>query len=159
MRLTDHRLWLARGDNWPDALAAGAAIAENGGTLLLANPTDLYLAGPRRTGWPITATTSTTVYLLGGTAASGTVVDQMRQRIAAGPTPSRPRQPLVGEILATYDFETDGQGWTSSGQRPGPVDAASARGRARPRPGASSPTSRATSDARVAGDRPARWHR
>ena len=43
------------------------------------------------------------------------VVDQIRQRIEAGPIPEPPPPPLQGEVVAEYDFETDAQGWTTSG--------------------------------------------
>lgn len=118
--LTDHRLWVSRGDNWPDALAAGAAVAANGGTLLLVSPTDLA-ASPASARWISDHSDDiATVHVLGGElAVRAPVVDQVRRRIQAGPVPEPPPPPLAGEVVASYDFEVDGQGWKSSGSGPG----------------------------------------
>ena len=120
VRLTDHRLWVSRGDNWPDALAAGAAVAANGGTLLLVSPTDLADSPASRRWIADHSDDIDTVFVLGGELAiRQSVVDQIRQRIEAGPIPEPPPPPLQGDVVAEYDFETDAQGWSPSGSGPG----------------------------------------
>ena len=62
------KLWLATGVNWPDAVAAGSSIADDGGVLLLVNPNDL--AGSPATKTIITGQAgSGSAKLLGGPAA------------------------------------------------------------------------------------------
>jgi putative cell wall-binding protein len=62
------KLWLATGVNWPDAVAAGSAIADSGGVLLLVNPNDL--AGSPATKTVISGQAgSGSATLLGGPAA------------------------------------------------------------------------------------------
>lgn len=119
--LTDHRVWLARGDNWPDALAAGASVAQNGGILLLSDRMHLESSAPTRQWLAEHSDDPTTVYLLGGTAALAPMVEvEARAVIAAGPPPPPPLPPLVGETLASFDFEDGPQGWTANGS--GPAD-------------------------------------
>jgi putative cell wall-binding protein len=62
------KLWLATGVNWPDAVAAGSAVADDGGVLLLVNPSDL--AGSPATKAVISGQAgSGSAKLLGGPAA------------------------------------------------------------------------------------------
>jgi putative cell wall-binding protein len=61
-------LWLATGRNWPDAVAAGPAIAATGAVLLLVDPTDLSLSAASKqflAGSPA----STAVTILGSPAS------------------------------------------------------------------------------------------
>ncbi|HEX7107161.1 MAG TPA: ScyD/ScyE family protein [Acidothermaceae bacterium] len=68
------KLWLATGVNWPDAVAAGSAVADAGGVLVLVSPADLaaspatkaLIAGQAGTG---------SATLLGGPAALSITVE------------------------------------------------------------------------------------
>lgn len=121
LRLTDHRLWLAGGTDGSDSLAAGAAVSANGGTLLLVPPADLG-ASPASSAWIADHCDDfTTVNVLGNERAiDERVVDQIKDLVEnceAGQPQEIP--PLVGEQLAAFGFETDAEGWTSSGTGPG----------------------------------------
>jgi len=112
-RLTDHRLYYASGANWPDALAAGAAIAVNGGTLLLTDPSD-FLAATSVMDWTREHSLAVTeaVVLGGPVTVTDTVRSQIQAVITAGPPPPPKVEPIKGETLAEFGFETDAQGWT-----------------------------------------------
>jgi hypothetical protein len=72
-------IWLATGRAFPDALAAGPAAAAGGDTLVLVDPVDLE-SSPE-TG-SLTGPVTRRVYILGGTAAvSSRVEEQVRERI------------------------------------------------------------------------------
>lgn len=112
-RLTDHRLYYASGANWPDALAAGAAIAVNGGSLLLTHPTDFLAASSVVTWTREHSRAVTEVVVLGGpVTVADTVRSQIQASIAAGPPPPPKLEPIKGETLAEYTFDTGAEGWT-----------------------------------------------
>lgn len=112
-RLTDHRVYYASGGNWPDALAAGAAIAVNGGSLLLTPPTDFLSAKSVVTWTREHSRSMDSVTVLGGpVTVTDTVRSQIQASVAAGPPPPPKLEPIKGETLAEYGFETDAQGWT-----------------------------------------------
>lgn len=110
--LTDQRVWLATGRNWPDALAAGPTIISNGGVLLLADgqdPAPVTIDYLREHSVDIEAVT-----FLGGEGAFSTNAEnQVRGAIDAGPVPPPAPTPLVGEVLAEYGFEGSLDGWTA----------------------------------------------
>jgi hypothetical protein len=112
-RLTDHRLFYASGGNWPDALAAGAAIAVNGGSLLLTPPTD-FLGATSVLEWTQDHSLAVdSVKVIGGpVTVTDTVRSQIQAVIAAGPPPPPKIEPIKGETLAEFGFETEAQGWT-----------------------------------------------
>ncbi len=62
------RLWLATGTNWPDAVAAGVAVADDGGVLLLVDPGDLAASAASRTVIAAQASSGSAT-ILGGPAA------------------------------------------------------------------------------------------
>lgn len=71
-------LFLATGQNWPDALVAGPAVALDGGVLMLVHPTDLD-ASPMTASFLDDGDPFDDVDLLGGTVAiSQKVEDQIR---------------------------------------------------------------------------------
>ncbi len=115
--LTDHRLWLATGTNFPDALSAGPAVVANGGLLLLVNGPTIGDASLRwiRDHSPVLEG----VRFLGGEAAiSSATESRVRSGIAAGPAPEPPPPPLVGEVLQEFTFEGSLEGWTSETNDP-----------------------------------------
>ena len=59
-------VYIASGANFPDALGAGAAAAQAGGPVLLVTPTSI----PAAIAHELTALHPTTIYVVGGTAAS-----------------------------------------------------------------------------------------
>jgi acyl-homoserine-lactone acylase len=69
-------VWLATGAAFPDALAAGPAIAARGGTLLLAAPGDLRTSAPTHRVLTDEAQRIGLVRILGGTAALARQVEQ-----------------------------------------------------------------------------------
>lgn len=114
--LSDFRVWLTTGANWPDALAAGAAATVNGGPVVLV-PSDDLRNGKAVDVWlGEHARDIELVRFLGGEkAVSSRVVGQVRDRIAAGPPKLPPAPPIVGETLAgPYGFETGEEGWTTA---------------------------------------------
>jgi hypothetical protein len=119
-RMTSHRLFYASGANWPDALAAGAAIAVNGGTLLLTPPSDFLAASDVVRFTREHSREVADVTVLGGpNTVNDTVIAQIQASIGQGPPPPLPKNPIVGETLASYDFEVGGQGWQAGGFGPG----------------------------------------
>lgn len=111
--LDQRRLWLATGDNFPDSLSGGAAVAQNGGVLLLVPRDDLDNAPASVDAIRRFSDRYHHVRLIGGTAAiSDAVVDQVREAIAAGVPPPPESPPLVGEVVAgPFGFETGAEGW------------------------------------------------
>ena len=77
------KLWIATGRNWPDAVAAGPAIAAAGAVLLLVDPTDLALSAASKQ-FLATSPASTAVTILGGPA---TVMVPVEQQILAALAP------------------------------------------------------------------------
>ncbi len=127
--LTSDRLFLARGDNFADALAAAAAVARDGGSLLLVRGDSL--ADSRESGVYLNHIICATdeITILGGPNAisdaflrdvSVTRNGCERVPVAAPPTPNPvlgPPPPPSTEVrsqLASYDFEADADGWTTS---------------------------------------------
>ena len=111
--LDERRLWLATGDNYPDALSAGSSVALNGGTLLLVPRDDLDNAPPATTFIRQHADDLQILRFLGGEAAiTSAVQDQVRAALGLGPPPVAEPPPLVGEVLAgPFGFETGPEGW------------------------------------------------
>jgi len=72
-------VWLATGRNWPDALAAGPAVAATGGVLLLIDGTNGLAGSPETRQWLTDhAEDLTAVRITGGTQAiTPTVVDDV----------------------------------------------------------------------------------
>jgi subtilisin family serine protease/putative cell wall-binding protein len=79
------RAWLANGRSWPDALAAGPAVAARGGVLLLVRGDDLEQS-PGAAHWLSEhASTLSEVVLVGGGASIGPEAEsQVRTRVGAG---------------------------------------------------------------------------
>ncbi len=145
--LTDVRVWVARGDNWPDALAAGAAVAGNGGTLILSHPRDFLRSADTATWVGDHSEDIEQVHLLGGVGALAPSIEaQIRTVITEGPPDEGPAEPIVGEVLASYTFDVEDEGWTASGSgvgewnRVSPGDASAAAWRVEPYLPESSPT-------------------
>jgi putative cell wall-binding protein len=68
--------WLATGENWPDALAAGPAVGLEGDALLLVHDQDLNVSPATRDAIAEHAPTMQLVRLLGGTMAISADVEQ-----------------------------------------------------------------------------------
>ena len=114
--LSDFRVWLATGGNWPDALAAGSAATLNGGPVLLV-PGDDLAHGKAADAWlgEHSRDIELVRFLGGDKAISSKVVDQVKARVKAGPPPAPPAPPLKGETLAgPFGFETGAEGWTTA---------------------------------------------
>ncbi|HEX9889234.1 MAG TPA: cell wall-binding repeat-containing protein, partial [Nitriliruptorales bacterium] len=120
--LTDHRVWVATGRNWPDALAAGPTITANGGVLLLVDGeglADVTIDYLREHSEDVEVVT-----ILGGDAAVTQNAEvQIRGAIAAGPVPPPQPTPIQGEVLAEYGFEGSLDGWTAETTDPTGVTA------------------------------------
>lgn len=86
------RTWLATGRNYPDALAAGPAVAADGGVLLLVDGQSVH-DSPDTLAWLDTFRDSfTRVRLVGGTAAISAGVAQDVRRVMDGLGPAPPPQ-------------------------------------------------------------------
>lgn len=114
------RIWLATGQQFPDALAAGPTVASDLGVLLLVDPTTLSRSRATRSWLQEQVGELRSIRFLGGTAAiSGNVVAEAEALVAAGPPPApQPTASLAGP----FGFETDEQGWAADGwsrQEPG----------------------------------------
>ena len=80
--LDGNRVWLAQGDNWPDALAAGPTVAADNGVLLLVDGRDLG-ASPETAAWlEAQAGDLEDVHLLGGPAALDPAVEAQVRDLA-----------------------------------------------------------------------------
>lgn len=93
------RTWLATGRNYPDALAAGPAVAADGGVLLLVDGHSIH-GSPDTVAWlDAFQHDFTRVRLVGGQAAIAADVETDVERVMAGldpepsPTPSPPPPP------------------------------------------------------------------
>ncbi len=112
--LTEQRIWLATGANYPDALAAGPSIVANGGLLLLSRPSGLAPVTKEFIG--LNSLHIEHSYFLGGTAVlADQVMADVDATITAGPPPPPVLNPIVGETLAEFGFETGDDGWVVSG--------------------------------------------
>ena len=112
-KVDGERVWLATGQNFADALAAGPTVASDLGVMLLVDPTTLDRSPTTRTFLREQVGELRSVRFLGGPAAiSENVVTQVRAAVAAGPPP--PPMP-TGTIAGPFDFEADEQGWTAEG--------------------------------------------
>jgi hypothetical protein len=79
-------LWLATGQNWPDALVTGPAISQRGGTFLLVDGTNLDNSPPTRDRLAELAGELEQVVFIGGTAAiSAEVEAQVRALLTTAP--------------------------------------------------------------------------
>ncbi|MFT5223921.1 MAG: putative cell wall-binding protein, partial [Glaciecola sp.] len=76
-------MWLATGENFPDALAAGAAVAKEGGIMLLVHGSN-YASSPRVSDWLYSLRNEIeSVTIAGGTGAvSASVEARVRQDTA-----------------------------------------------------------------------------
>jgi CSLREA domain-containing protein len=74
--LTPDTLWVARGDNWVDALVAGPAVARAGDVFLLVPPTDLANAPAVQSWIAARADVIDMVRIMGGEQAVSAVVEQ-----------------------------------------------------------------------------------
>ena len=93
------RTWLATGHNYPDALAAGSAVAADGGVLLLVDGKTIH-GSPDTIAWLDAYSDSfSRVRLVGGASAIATTVEEDVNRVMAGlepqpsPTPAPPPAP------------------------------------------------------------------
>lgn len=83
------RVWLATGTNWPDGLAAGAAVGAAGGVLLLVDGHQLAAAGASWSWIAENAGGTSTLGLAGGEAAIGPhIALAARQVVESGVPPS-----------------------------------------------------------------------
>lgn len=130
-----HRLtntWLARADDFADALAAGPSVAATGGSLLLVDRTSLDASLDSGEYLTEHACEIRLARVAGGTAAvADGVLTSLRGLLDACPAgvPAPPAQALVagdiveeaptGEPVAgPYTFEADAEGWTVAGGNP-----------------------------------------
>ena len=130
-----HRLtntWLARADDFADALSSGPSVAATGGSLFLVDRSSLDAS--LQSGEYLTehACDIRLARIAGGTAAVAEgVLQSVRQLVDVCPTgvPTPPEQALVageieeeepsGEPIAgPFTFEEDAEGWTVSGGDP-----------------------------------------
>ena len=81
--LDANKLWLATGENWPDAVTAGPSVAVDGGVLLLVNPDDLAASVPSR-DFIQQQKPFDDIDLLGGIAAISAHVEQQVAAAAGG---------------------------------------------------------------------------
>ncbi|HUG85986.1 MAG TPA: cell wall-binding repeat-containing protein [Euzebya sp.] len=128
---TGHALsdaWLARADEFADALTAGPTVAAGGGTLLLVDSASLEASLDSGIFLQDRTCDVDLARILGGTAAiSDALLDEVRGLMAVCPIgiPDPPEQEIVpgepapdpienaGEIVAgPFGFEADAEGWT-----------------------------------------------
>ncbi|WP_341250344.1 cell wall-binding repeat-containing protein [Euzebya pacifica] len=124
-------LWLARADNFADALSAGPSVAATRGSLVLVDSAGLDASLDSGTFVTDNACLVRAARIAGGTAAiSETVVDQVRALLDACPAPQGYRPPpaqalIPGEVegddplptdvvAGPYGFEDDAEGWSTA---------------------------------------------
>ncbi len=83
------RLWLATGTNWPDGLAAGAAVGATGGVLLLVDGAQLSAAGASWSWIAEHAADTSTLGLVGGEAAIGPHIALAARQVVESGVPPR----------------------------------------------------------------------